>query len=313
VTTTTHAPRILVVGEINVDFVFKGCRALPMPGKEVLADDFVMTPGSSSMICAMGLAKLGNSVAFHGRLGTDASGEFCLRALHGAGIDTSSLRPDASLRTGVTASLSTPHDRALVTFAGAIAELRAEEVQDEWLRKATHLHVSSYYLQKALRSGCRRLFERATALGLTTSLDPGFDPEQKWESDLLETLQQVDVFLPNEQELEAITGRGDLSEALAAVQNGRTRTVVKRGSEGCTSLDDGLRRDVPAYAVDAIDSTGAGDSFDAGFLHAWLRQMSWLDCMRWGSACGSLSTRGIGGTTAQATADQALNVMVGQP
>jgi sugar/nucleoside kinase (ribokinase family) len=311
-TSAGRAARILVVGEINVDFVFKGCRALPMPGKEVLADDFVMTPGSSSMICAMGLAKLGNHVAFHGRLGTDASGEFCLRALHDAGIDTSSLRPDASLRTGVTASLSTPQDRALVTFAGAIAEMRADEVRDEWLRKADHLHVSSYYLQKALRSGCRRLFERATALGLTTSLDPGFDPEQKWEGDVLETLQYVDVFLPNEQELEAITGRSDLDEALAAVQNGRTRTVVKRGSEGCSSLDGG-RMDVPAYAVDAIDSTGAGDSFDAGFLHAWLRKRSWLDCMRWGSACGSLSTRGIGGTTAQATADQALAVVTGKP
>lgn len=311
--TTEQPVRILVVGEINVDFVFKGCRALPMPGKEVLADDFVMTPGSSSMICAMGLAKLGNQVAFQGRLGTDASGEYCLRALRDAGIDTSSLRPDASLRTGVTASLSTPNDRALVTFAGAIAELRADEVQDEWLRKAAHLHVSSYYLQKALRPGCRRLFERATALGLTTSLDPGFDPEQKWEGDVLETLQHVDVFLPNAQELEAITGRDDLGEALAAVQNGRTRTVVKRGSDGCTSLDDGLRVDVPAYPVDAIDSTGAGDSFDAGFLHAWLRKASWLDSMRWGSACGSLSTRGMGGTTAQATADQAMYMMAAKP
>jgi sugar/nucleoside kinase (ribokinase family) len=313
VTTTEHSVRILVVGEINVDFVFKGCRALPTPGKEVLADDLVMTPGSSSMICAMGLAKLGNHVAFHGRLGADASGEFCLRALRDAGIDTSSLRPDASLRTGVTASLSTPHDRALVTFAGAIAELRADEVRDEWLRKASHLHVSSYYLQKALRPGCRDLFARATAAGLTTSLDPGFDPAQQWKDDLLDTLQEVDVFLPNEQELQAITGCNDLQEALMAVQNGRTVTLVKRGRQGCTSLYEGQWLDVPAYAVDAIDSTGAGDSFDAGFLHAWLREMPWLDCMRWGNACGSWSTRGIGGTTAQASASEVLALMPGKP
>jgi len=313
VTTAERTARILVVGEINVDLVFKGCHALPTPGKEVLADDFVMTPGSSSMICAMGLAKLGNDVAFHGRLGVDASGEFCSRALREVGIDTSSLRPDAALRTGVTASLSTPHDRALVTFAGAIAEMRADEIEDEWLRRAGHLHVSSYYLQKALRPGCVRLFERATALGLTTSLDPGFDPAQKWENDLFDTLQYVDVFLPNEQELEAITGKGDLREALDTVQNGRTHTVVKRGREGCASLDDGRRMDVPAYAIDAVDSTGAGDSFDAGFLHAWLRNMSWLDCMRWGSACGSLSTRGIGGTTAQATTAEATRLMVSTP
>lgn len=304
-----HPVRILVVGEINVDFVFKGCHALPMPGKEVLADDFVMTPGSSSMICAMGLARLGNQVAFHGRLGTDTSGKFCLQALQDAGIDVASLRPDGSQRTGVTVSLSTPQDRALVTFAGAIAELQAEEVEDEWLRAADHLHVSSYYLQKALRPGCRELFARATSLGLTTSLDPGFDPEQQWKDDLFDTLREVDVFLPNEQELHAITGRSDMREALALVQNGRTQTIVKRGRQGCVSVHEGEWLNVPAYAVDAIDSTGAGDSFDAGFLHAWLRDMPLLDCMRWGGACGGLSTRGIGGTTRQASTSEVLALM----
>jgi sugar/nucleoside kinase (ribokinase family) len=313
VTSLDHPVRILAVGEINVDFVFKGCHALPTPGREVLADDFVMTPGSSSMICAMGLARLGNRVAFHGRLGVDASGKFCLQSLREAGIDIATLNPDGALRTGVTASLSTPQDRALVTFAGAIAELRAEEIKDEWLAAADHLHVSSYYLQKALRPGCRDLFARAASAGLTTSLDPGFDPEQRWEDDLFDTLREVDVFLPNEQELQAITGREDMREALAFVQNGHTQTVVKRGRHGCTTLHEDQWLDVPAYPVDAIDSTGAGDSFDAGFLHAWLREMPLLECMRWGSACGSLSTRGIGGTTSQASASEVLALMTGKP
>jgi sugar/nucleoside kinase (ribokinase family) len=298
-------PRILVVGEINVDFVFKGCHAFPAPGHEVLADDFVMTPGSSSMICAMGLARLGNRVAFHGCLGTDASGAFCMQALRDAGIDVSSLRPDVTLRTGVTASLSTPQDRALVTFAGAMSELRAEDIADAWLKGASHLHVSSYYLQKGLRAGCRELFARAKSAGLTTSLDPGFDPAQQWGDDLLDALNEVDIFLPNEQELLAISRCSDLHAALRFMQNGRMRTVVKRGRQGCASLDGEQWLSVPAYAIDAIDTTGAGDSFDAGFLHAWLRQLPWIDCMRWGSACGSLSTRGIGGTTRQATADEA--------
>jgi sugar/nucleoside kinase (ribokinase family) len=313
VTSRERAPRLLIVGEINVDFVFKGCHALPMPGKEVLADDFVMTPGSSSMICAMGLARLGDQVAFHGLLGVDASGTFCLQALREAGIDVSTLRPDSGLRTGVTASLSTSQDRALVTFSGAIAQLRAEDIRDEWLAAADHLHVSSYYLQKALRPGCRELFARAKAAGLSTSLDPGFDPAQGWEGDLLDVLREVDVFLPNEQELQAITGRDDVREALASLQNGCTQTVVKRGREGCSTLHHDRWLDVPAYAVEAIDSTGAGDSFDAGFLHAWLRELSLPDCMRWGSACGSLSTRGIGGTTSQATTDEALALLAGAP
>nr|WP_225737644.1 carbohydrate kinase family protein [Dyella acidiphila] len=299
----------MVIGEINVDFVFKGCHAAPTLGREVLADDFVMTPGSSAMICAMGLARLGNPVSFHGKLGTDASGTFCLQALRDAGIDVASLKPDGALRTGVTASLSTAQDRALVTFAGAMAELRADDIDDRWLSHADHLHVSSYYLQQGLRPGCRQLLARATVAGLTTSLDPGFDPAQQWETDLLDTLQAVDIFLPNEEELLAITRRRDLHDALQTIQNGRTQTVVKRGRQGCASLHDGSLIEVTAYAVEAIDSTGAGDSFDAGFLHAWLREQPWQECMRWGSACGSLSTRGVGGTTRQATAEEALALM----
>lgn len=305
--------RVLVVGEINVDLVLKGLHAAPAPGKEVLADDFLMTPGSSSMICAMGLARLGNPVAFHGKLGLDAWGEYCLGALREAGIDVTSLRPDAALRTGVTVSLSTPSDRSLVTFAGAIAALRADEVSAGLLAKAEHLHVSSYYLQKALRPGCRELFARAHAAGLSTSLDPGFDPARQWGSDLGDTLHEVDLFLPNEEELKAITGYHDVRDALIALDNGRTRTVVKRGRLGCATLHDGELLEVPAYVVDAVDSTGAGDSFDAGFLHAWLRDMPLRDCMRWGSACGSLSTRGIGGTTRQANAEEARALVAKAP
>lgn len=305
--------RILVAGEINVDLVFKGCRALPQPGREVLADDFATTPGSSSMICAMGLARLGNPVAFHGLLGADAWGGYCLDALRGAGIDTATLRPDPALRTGVTVSLSTLQDRALVTFAGAIGALRASDITDAMLARADHLHVSSFYLQRALRPGCRALFARAHAAGLSTSLDPGFDPDGQWGADLADVLREVDVFLPNEVELQAIAGTGDLSVALHALANGRTRTVVKRGRDGCATLREGRLLAVPAFAVDALDSTGAGDSFDAGFLHARLRDLPLRDCLRWGSACGSLSTRAVGGTPGQATADEVVALLAAMP
>ncbi|RAN82021.1 carbohydrate kinase [Bacillus sp. SRB_336] len=305
--------RILVVGEINVDLVFKRCHALPAPGREVLADDFCMTPGSSSMICAMGLARLGNPVAFHGKLGFDSWGAFCLDALHNAGVDIATVEPQADLRTGVTVSLSTPQDRALVTFPGAIAALRADEVDDAMLASADHLHVSSYYLQTALRPDCRELFARAHAAGLSTSLDPGFDPEQTWAPDLLGALDEVDLFLPNNVELAAITGRDDLSEGLRALQNGHTQTVVKRGPFGCATLEDGQLLEVPAFAIEPVDSTGAGDSFDAGLLHAWLRGLPLHECMRWGSACGSLSTRRTGGTVGQATAAEVQALLAGAP
>ncbi|MFZ0869526.1 MAG: carbohydrate kinase family protein [Rhodanobacter sp.] len=305
--------RVLVVGEINVDLVFKNCQALPTPGREVLAEDFIQTAGSSSMICAMGLARLDNPVSFHGKLGVDGWGSYCLDVLRDAGVDIGSLRPDAKLRTGITVSLSTPQDRALVTFPGAIAALRADEVDDALLASADHLHISSYYLQRALRPDCGKLFARARAAGLSTSLDPGFDPEQAWAPDLLDALGEIDLFLPNELELAAITGCDGLLDGLRALDNGHTRTVVKRGQLGCASLDHGRLFEVPAFAVDPIDSTGAGDSFDAGFLHAWLRGSSLRDCLRWGSACGSLSTRGIGGTTGQPHAAEVQALLAGTP
>lgn len=292
--------RILVVGELNVDLVFRGCRAAPTPGKEVLAEDAVVVPGSSSMICAMGLARLGDPVAFAGKVGVDGWGDMCVAALQGAGIDVAQVCRDPSLRTGVTASFSTVEDRALVTFAGAIGALRAEDFGDEQLAAADHLHVSSYYLQRGLRPGCRELFARAHKHGLSTSLDPGFDPDERWGDEWGELLAEVDVFVPNDVELRGITRHNDVFEGLQALDNGRTRVVVKRGRRGCATLDEaGCLFESRAFVVAAVDSTGAGDSFDAGFLHAWLHRLPLADCLRWGNACGALSTRGVGGTARQ--------------
>lgn len=298
--------RILVVGEINVDLVFRDCHAFPQAGKEVLAEDFVVTPGSSAMICAMGLAALGNPVAFIGNAGTDTWGDLCVEAMRSAGIDVSGVNREASLRTGVTASLSTRQDRALVTFAGATATLRAEDVSEVALRDADHLHISSYYLQQALRCGCRQLLEQAHQQGLSTSLDPGFDPREAWADDLLDVLDEVDVFLPNDVELAGISAQASLVSGLRMVSQRSACTVVKRGRLGSVTLEGEHLLEAPAYAVEAADSTGAGDSFNAGFLHAWLRQLPLRECLAWGNGCGSLSTRGVGGTASQPSEAEVL-------
>jgi sugar/nucleoside kinase (ribokinase family) len=146
--------RILVAGELNVDLVFRDCQAFPAPGREVLAEDAVVVPGSSSMICAMGLARLGNPVAFAGKVGVDGWGGFCVSALQGAGIDVAAVRRDASLRTGITASFSTSADRALVTFAGAIGALRASDI-DCWPRPTTCMCPPTTCRAPCVRSSSR--------------------------------------------------------------------------------------------------------------------------------------------------------------
>ena len=306
--------RILVAGELNVDLVFRDCQSFPAPGREVLAEDAQVVPGSSSMICAMGLARLGNPVAFAGKAGMDGWGDFCVSALQGAGIDVAAVQRDAALRTGITASFSTRSDRALVTFAGAIGALRADDIGDELLAGADHLHVSSYYLQSALRPDLPSLFARARAQGLSTSLDPGFDPDRRWGNAWPGLLAEVNLFLPNDVELAGISGCESVLDGLRALDNGRTCTVVKRGRQGCVMLDrDGHLFESPAFAMDALDSTGAGDSFDAGFLHAWLAGQPLTEAMRWGNACGALSTRGVGGTARQADAGEAKALLGALP
>jgi sugar/nucleoside kinase (ribokinase family) len=305
--------KVLVAGEVNVDLILQGYRAFPSPGKEVLVEDCALTLGSASIICAAGMARLGRPVAFVGRAGRDVFGDYCTREMRDLGIDVSPVIRDEAMKTGVTASIASPRDRALVTFLGSIASLQPEDVPDALLAGYQHLHVSSYYLQERLRPGCRELFGRARQLGLTTSLDPGFDPAERWDDDLRATLAEVDLFFPNEVELAGLGGHDDPVQALRRLSNGRTRIVAKLGPAGCLTLDDGAPLRVPAFPAVAIDTTGAGDSFNAGFLHAYLEGAPLPDCLAWGAACGALSTRGLGGTAAQATTDEALALLRSRP
>jgi len=304
--------RVLVAGELNVDLVLQGGRAFPAPGKEVLVDDFVMTLGSASAICAMGLARLGTPVAFVSVVGADPWGAYCADTMKAAGIDVSRVVVDSTVKTGVTVSLtSAGRDRALVSYLGPIAALEGGAVADSAFAGFAHLHVSSYFLQEKLRPSCAALFARARAAGLSTSLDPGFDPSERWQGGLRDTLGEVDLFFPNEVELRGIAGTGDVRQGLARLENGRTRTVVKLGPRGAATLVDGDLLEVAAFPAQIVDTTGAGDSFDAGFLHAGLQARPLAECLRWGSACGSLSTRGSGGTGRQADRAEVERLLAG--
>lgn len=292
--------RVLVVGELNVDLVMQGYHAFPAPGREVLVDDFLMTLGSASAIAAAGLAKLGTPVSFYSRIGRDPWAAHCLDTLTAAGVDVSRLVFDEGLKTGVTVSISSSVDRALVTFPGSIEAVTPADAAGVSLAGFHHLHVSSYFLQAQLRPAIPELFQRATAEGVTTSLDPGFDPDETWQG-LPECLANVDLFFPNETELQGVSGSEALDSGLRALGNGRTMTVVKLGPLGCATLDGGEVLRVPSPSVEPVDTTGAGDSFNAGFLDAWLRGESLTSCLHAAAFCGATSTRAVGGSTGQAS------------
>ncbi len=299
------AKRVLVAGEINADLVLHGDAAIPVVGREVLADAFQMVLGSASAVCAMGLARLGTPVAFVSIVGPDVWGDFCVRTMESAGIDVSAVRRDSTLTTGVTVSISSPSDRALVTYLGAIAALTEQDVTDALLERVDHLHVSSFFLQRRLRPDCRALFARASRHGLTTSLDPGCDPDGRWGGDLRDTLEEVDLFFPSEVELAGLTGLHDPEEALRSLENGRTLTVAKLGARGAMTRLAGKTLVRSALPVTPVDTTGAGASFNAGFLHAWLAGRTIDDALLLGAACGAMSTLALGGTGGQPTLEQA--------
>ena len=295
---------ILIAGELNVDLVLQNYHAFPQLGREVLVDDVALTLGSASAICAAGLAKLGEPVTFVGKLGCDPWGDLVMASLRDLGVDLSHVLRDPAIKTGITVSITSAKDRALVTYLGSIAALRATDIEDAWFEGCRHLHVSSFFMQQALRPGVRQLLARAQRFGLTTSIDPGFDPSEQWGADLLEALDEADLFFPNEVELAAVTRESDPAAALRALAPRRAATIAKLGAQGSMALADGRLVHIPAFPIEPVDTTGAGDSFNAGFLHRWLAGRNIIESMRFGAACGALSTQGLGGTAAQPTRQQ---------
>src|SRR5438552_14857581 len=133
--------KILVAGELNPDLILSGCDAPPEPGKEIFAKRYDLTLGSSSAICAVGLARLGNDVVFIGNVGADQNGDFCLDALSAEAVDISQVRRLPDVKTGITVSISSRKDRSLVTFAGAISSLTAADIPAGVFAGRRHLHV----------------------------------------------------------------------------------------------------------------------------------------------------------------------------
>lgn len=301
---------VLVIGEINVDLILQADEIAPIFGTERLVDDCTLTMGSSSVIAACGMARLGLRTAFFGRVGDDQFGRFMLQEMAAHGIDTSPVIVDPGVKTGITVSLSTPRDRAMLTYlGGSIDGVTADEVPDSLLQRTRHVHVGSFFLQTRLQPGLPELFQRAHERGATTSLDVGYDVHERWDGGLWETLAHTDVFLPNELEAARITGEPEATRAMRKLAERARVVAMKRGAAGAIAQAGETTAEAPVLPVEVVDTTGAGDSFNAGFLYGFLAGWPLGDALRLGVACGSLSTRQAGGTSAQPTLAEALDAM----
>jgi sugar/nucleoside kinase (ribokinase family) len=290
---------VTVAGELNLDLILYGLPEHLPPERELLANNMMLTLGASSGIFVYNLAALGSSVGFQSRIGDDQLGAMALARLIEGGVDVSCLRQvSGSTQTGLSVILQHDGWRNILTYSGTIAELNWDDLDLEYLADSRHFHLSSFYLQTGLRPRVPELFRKMKAAGLTTSLDTNDDPEDKWEADLFDVLPFVDVFLPNAREAQKIAATEDFEEAAKHLAQRVPLLVVKLGQQGAMAVRGSEKIVAPAFKVNAVDAVGAGDSFDAGFLHQYVRGADLNTCLKSGNLAGALSTTRPGGTEA---------------
>lgn len=293
---------VLIVGDINPDILMVDYSRLPNPGEEILVKAAHMALGGGGSICASGLAKLGLDVAIYGFLGNDTFGKIMLENLNNLGINTKFVNIRNDVGTGVSISLTNSQDRAFITYEGTNSLLDVEKIPEEVLQSANHVHVLCYSPQK--HDKYVRFFKYLKSLGKTISFDLGYDDTGIWSQRILEIVEIVDIFLPNEKEAINYTRKETAEEALKTFAKVGNTIVVKKGEKGSIAYHDGEYATAESFQVKCVDTTGAGDSFDAGFIYGWLNKFDLEKCLLIGNAVGSKSVQQYGGNTGVPTLDE---------
>jgi len=301
---------ILVAGEINPDLILTGDVKPEFNQVEKLIHSAALTVGSSSAIFACGAARLGLKVAFIGVCGGDIFGDFMLDEMQKRNVDVSNVIIRQNGQTGLSVILNQPFDyaqgdRAILTHLGLIADLQASDIPDSLLRQSRHLHVASYFLQTKLQTDLPNLFQRAHSLGLTTSLDTNYDPSEKWLG-FDELLSVTDVFLPNKTEALSIAKSDDVESASRQLASKSKLVAVKLGVDGAIVCKAQEIIRSSSISVNVVDTVGAGDTFDAGFIYGYLNNLGLEKSLRLACVCGALSTQQAGGTNGQPTLEKAM-------
>jgi len=290
---------VTLAGEFNLDLLLYGLpEELPVE-RELLAERAAMVLGGSPAITAHNLAALGNRVGFISLAAKDAFAAQCIQELEAVGVDLSrTVTATDGAASGLTVLLQHAQRRRMLTYPGTTTQLRFNHLDLDYLTSAQHFHLSSYFLQTSLKIDVPRLFALLKEAGLTISLDTNDDPYESWDSSITEVLSHTDVLLPNEQEACKLAHATNLDDAIAWILQYVPLVVVKRGAVGAIACTRQNRIAASAVPMQVTDAVGAGDSFNAGFLHGYLRGWSIEQCLHYGNLAGAYSTTAIGGVAA---------------
>jgi len=291
---------IAAIGELNVDIILNRIDSEPEIGKEKFVRDMTVTLGSSTAIFAANAASLGSRVCFVGLVGKDSFGSLVCSSLEAKGVDTRYVKK-GDTSTGATVCMNYGEDRANLTYQGAMDVMGFEDIAPEVFDECSHIHLSSLFMQSGLLRDIHKILDKASEKGITVSLDTQWDPQEKWNLDYRSVLPKVTVFLPNEKELEALTGTKDLDSAVREVLPYLGSVmVVKCGARGSLLVKkDGSRTFLPAFLnKKVVDAIGAGDSFNSGFVSAFVKGLPLEECQKAGNLTGAVNTTAAGGTGA---------------
>lgn len=290
---------VAVVGEIFTDHIFSGFDAWPSPGVEIFTQQYAREVGGGAANTASGLARLGRRTLLFGIAGV-ADQSWLQSHLSAFGVRLDGMRY-VQASTGVTVSISTKVERTFFTYPGANGLLpqyvSSPEVVSR-LSKARHVH----FAMPLARETATSLLPELKTAGCALSIDVGWQLEWLTDKRNLETCVACDFFLPNRKEAQVFTGADTPSSILQACADaGIAGTVLKLGAEGATMLADRQEIYSPTCRVEVIDTTGAGDAFNAGLIDAALDSVPPREMLRRACIAGALSTRAMGALRGLAT------------
>lgn len=291
--------KLLIVGELNIDIILNDIKGFPKLGSEITADKMNFTMGSSSAIMASNISKLDVDTSFCGLVGEDEFGSFIMKSLEEQQVNVDHIKVSPTYKTGLTMVLNYEQDRANVTYCGAMEQLSFQDIPWDCITNYNHLHLSNLFLQTKIRPDITKLFKTAKDNGLTTSLDLQVDPEDIWDFDYKNCLPYVDIFLPNEAELKALTKEAQIENALKKIKPHANIIALKLGKKGSKIMKGDTLIDCSPFVIENFtDAIGAGDSFNAGFIKKFLEGNSLEECGIYANLIGAHSTTKSGGVNA---------------
>lgn len=291
---------ILCVGQLVLDILCRPVASLPEDTDTQIVETIEMNCGGDGLNVAMNLARLGEKIAMVGRVGQDGFGAFLRQRMEAAGVDIRGLISDGEGHTDACVALiDAKGDRNFLYAPGVNRHFTAADVADAQIPEEGLLHIGGTFLLPGLDGeGTAELFRRAHARGSRTSMDATHDASGRWMELIRPCLPHLDVFLPSEMEARSIT-RQDKPEAMAEVllAAGVKTVIIKLGEQGCYVTDGQEAFFQAAYPVRAVDTTGAGDAFVAGFLHGRAQGHGIRECARIGCAAGAITVQSVGANT----------------